>query len=173
MKKILKLIYLIILICFISGCGGNTPPNEGYTSDLKVYYINVGQADCTLIMLPNNETILIDAGLDHATSFDENDSNQDITYDVKPGIFKSFCEETTKQMSDLEAFDSIWEKFIKENSEIGSAHTCSAYLLKTRTQRRKRKIEEQFITIRIQYNDGMTVQDLQDSLAILNEAYST
>lgn len=73
MKKILKLIYLIILICFISGCGGNTPPNEGYTSDLKVYYINVGQADCTLIMLPNNETILIDAGLDHATSFDEND----------------------------------------------------------------------------------------------------
>lgn len=45
---------------------------------------------------------------------DENASNQGISYDVKPGIFKSFCEETTKQISDLEAFDSIWVKFIKD-----------------------------------------------------------
>ena len=33
------------------------------------------------------------------------------------------------------------------------------------------KKEEQLITIRIQYNDEMTVIDLQDSLAILNNAF--
>jgi len=73
MKKILKLIYLIILILCICGCNNPYIPSEnGYTENLKVYFINVGQADCTFIMLPNNQTILIDAGLDHATSFDEN-----------------------------------------------------------------------------------------------------
>lgn len=74
MKKIIKLIYVIILLLILCGCESIITPNEeGYTEDLKVYFINVGQADCTFIMLPNNETILIDAGLDHATSFNEND----------------------------------------------------------------------------------------------------
>lgn len=45
---------------------------ENYDQDLKVYFINVGQADCILIILPTNETVLIDAGLDHATCFGEN-----------------------------------------------------------------------------------------------------
>lgn len=35
------------------------------------------------------------------------------------------------------------------------------------------KKEEQLITIRIQYKDEMTVHDLQDSLAILNESFIT
>lgn len=43
-----------------------------YENDLKVYFINVGQADCTFIMLPNGKNIMIDAGLDHATTFGEN-----------------------------------------------------------------------------------------------------
>lgn len=73
MKKIFKFLYLIILIIFICGCDPTINLEDGYTGDLKVYFINVGQADCTFIMLPNDETILIDAGLDHATSFDEND----------------------------------------------------------------------------------------------------
>ena len=74
MKKIIKILYILIFILFLVGCNNIIiTPNEGYTEDLKVYYINVGQADCTLIILPNNENILIDAGLDHATSFDEND----------------------------------------------------------------------------------------------------
>lgn len=73
---------------------------------------------------------------------DENDSNQDIAYDVKPGIFKSFCEETTKQMSDLEAFDSIWGKFIndveKNNNEVEIS-------LKTKTRKLVwEEVEERF-----------------------------
>ena len=53
---------------------------------------------------------------------DENESSQTISYDVKPGVFKNFCEETSKQMGDLETFNSIWEKFIKDvennNNEV-------------------------------------------------------
>lgn len=74
MKKIVKYIYLILLILLLCGCNiSNIHNDDGYTDDLKVYFINVGQADCTFIRLPNNENILIDAGLDHATSFGEND----------------------------------------------------------------------------------------------------
>lgn len=73
MKKIINLIYLIILCIVLVGC--NNQPIETkpiiYDKDLKVYFINVGQADCSFIILPNGENILIDAGLDHATSFDE------------------------------------------------------------------------------------------------------
>ena len=73
---------------------------------------------------------------------DENDSNQDITYDVKPGIFKSFCEETTKQMSDLEAFDSIWEKFIKDVEKNNNEVEIS---LKTKTRKLVwEEVEERF-----------------------------
>lgn len=39
---------------------------------LKVYFVNVGQADCSIIILPNGKTIMIDAGLDHATIYGEN-----------------------------------------------------------------------------------------------------
>ena len=30
--------------------------------DLKIYFIDVGQGDCTLIVTPNDKTILIDGG---------------------------------------------------------------------------------------------------------------
>lgn len=73
-KKISKYILIIILFIFITGCNVSKNNNDeltDYENDLKVYFINVGQADCSFIMLPNGENILIDAGLDHATSFDE------------------------------------------------------------------------------------------------------
>ena len=52
--------------------------NQG---QLKVYFVNVGQADCSLIILPNGKTIMIDAGLDHATIYGDNNfqSWQNIT----------------------------------------------------------------------------------------------
>lgn len=93
MKKILNIILLLLSI-FIVGCTKTPPISEGnqeennnqqegnnnqqeeyippYKNNLKVYFINVGQADCSLIILPNGRTVLIDAGLDHATTFDEN-----------------------------------------------------------------------------------------------------
>ena len=60
MRKIIKFIYIILLIVILCGCKiGKNPNDDGYNDDLKVYFINVGQADCTFIMLPNNENILI------------------------------------------------------------------------------------------------------------------
>ena len=69
MKKIIKLILLSFII-ILFGCVSNEAERSLYNNDLKVYFINVGQADSTLIVLPTNETILIDAGLDHATCYD-------------------------------------------------------------------------------------------------------
>lgn len=74
MKRIVKILYLVIFIIVLCSCSnnGNNKNNNIYEEDLKVYFINVGQADCTLIMLPNGENVLIDAGLDHATCYNEN-----------------------------------------------------------------------------------------------------
>lgn len=71
MKKIFKFIYILIFVIILFGCNINNNENIN-NQDLKVYFINVGQADCSLIILPNGENILIDAGLDHATCYDEN-----------------------------------------------------------------------------------------------------
>lgn len=54
-----------------SGNNSEEPETPENYIDLKVYFINVGQADCCLIILPNKETVLIDAGLDHATIYGE------------------------------------------------------------------------------------------------------
>lgn len=90
--------FILVLLCsfFIVGCkedikdseDSNKPNNPDienpekpeddeyippFDNDLKVYFINVGQADCQLCMLPNGMNVLIDAGLDHATCFCDND----------------------------------------------------------------------------------------------------
>lgn len=52
-KKILAIIMcLLIVIIFISKI----------PSDLKIYFVDVGQGDCTLIVTPTNKKILIDGG---------------------------------------------------------------------------------------------------------------
>lgn len=75
MKKFSVLFVLIFILQMLTGCNVSniidvTPvdqtqeiPAVTHTgSDLQVYYIDVGQADCSLTILPNNKTMLIDAG---------------------------------------------------------------------------------------------------------------
>ena len=34
-------------------------------NDLEIHFLDVGQSDCTLIRLPNNETVIIDTGISY------------------------------------------------------------------------------------------------------------
>jgi len=56
--KILIIIFLILLIFHI------IPKN------LKIYFVDVGQGDCTFIVTPQNRTILIDGGGSESSEFD-------------------------------------------------------------------------------------------------------
>lgn len=68
-----KILVLVILIVLVAGVGLWTytdgDQNESISNDtelsgdvLQIHHIDVGQADSTLMILPNNETILIDTG---------------------------------------------------------------------------------------------------------------
>lgn len=57
--KTISTIFLIIIIIFTI-----VPKN------LKIYFVDVGQGDCTFIVTPNNQTILIDGGGNESGSFD-------------------------------------------------------------------------------------------------------
>lgn len=51
-----KVISGILIICILNVFYLNFPKN------LKIYFVDVGQGDCTLIVTPNNKAILIDGG---------------------------------------------------------------------------------------------------------------
>ena len=51
-----KIISFILIICVLNLFYLNIP------KDLKIYFVDVGQGDCSLIVTPNNKTILIDGG---------------------------------------------------------------------------------------------------------------
>ena len=52
----------VILIIFVS--------TYLIPKDLKMYFVDVGQGDCTLIVTPRNKTILMDGGGDLTGHFD-------------------------------------------------------------------------------------------------------
>lgn len=65
MKKCLSLLLIFALIIAFSACSitiEENYPTANYEGTLTVHFIDVGQADCQLIELPNGEVMLIDAG---------------------------------------------------------------------------------------------------------------
>lgn len=63
-KKKKRYFKYIVLILIILICFHVTPKN------LKIYFVDVGQGDCTFIVTPKNKTILIDGGGSIASEFD-------------------------------------------------------------------------------------------------------
>lgn len=64
-----KIILLCVIIIIISNLIIYVLPNS-----LRIYFVDVGQGDCTLIRTPTNKTILIDGGGSEFGSFDVGES---------------------------------------------------------------------------------------------------
>jgi len=66
-KLIILNLIMLLLITIITGCGEEssklpTRLSDGMSEKLTIHFIDVGQADAILVQLPNEESILIDAG---------------------------------------------------------------------------------------------------------------
>lgn len=61
-KRIYLIAIVLITMTILIGCEEGALPTEFPKDNLIVHYIDVGQGDSTLVMFPNNEVALIDAG---------------------------------------------------------------------------------------------------------------
>ena len=61
--KLKNIISIILIICILNLFYLKIPKN------LKIYFVDVGQGDCTLVITPNNKTILIDGGGSEFSNF--------------------------------------------------------------------------------------------------------
>lgn len=58
-----RIIILVIVFLFVFPTGlGKVSPSNSYNHNLDVYFLNIGQGDATLVVLPNQKVILIDGG---------------------------------------------------------------------------------------------------------------
>lgn len=87
-RRLFFALSLVIAILAIAGCSllqqPITQPKElippaPASGQLKVHFIDVGQADCILIQLPNDQNMLVDAG-------NNNDGNAVVNYLRKSGV---------------------------------------------------------------------------------------
>ena len=69
LKKNYKLVSVIVIVVF-----SLTTLNHFIPRNLKIYFVDVGQGDCTLIQIPTNKTILIDGGGSEFGTFDVGES---------------------------------------------------------------------------------------------------
>ena len=60
-KKVIKIFSAVVIMFFIL---------EQVPKDLKIYFVDVGQGDCTFIITPENKTILIDGGGSELGNYD-------------------------------------------------------------------------------------------------------
>lgn len=61
-RKIISLLIIVISVFCLSGCRDSNTYVIDSKNKLEVHYLDVGQGDATLIILPNQEVMLIDAG---------------------------------------------------------------------------------------------------------------
>ena len=56
-KSRVAAIFLLLCILLFSSCDDTIP-----AGDLQISYLDVGQGDCSFLLLPDGKTVLIDAG---------------------------------------------------------------------------------------------------------------
>lgn len=61
-RFIMLALTIVLLIGLFSGCQAKKPNNTIDDGSLKVYFFDVGQADCSLLLFPDSTVMLIDAG---------------------------------------------------------------------------------------------------------------
>lgn len=61
-RKIISLLIIVISVFCLSGCKDSSAYVFDSKNKMEVHYLDVGQGDATLIILPNQEVMLIDAG---------------------------------------------------------------------------------------------------------------
>lgn len=137
-KKIVICICIIIVSIFTTSCNPTTSIHVIDKGIMEVNYINVGQGDCSLIQL-NNENILIDAGPEESIKatelFLKNHSVKKINYCIATHphedhigglsrILKDFKVEkfyAPKITSDSECFKNMVSELKAENLRINIA----------------------------------------------------